>query len=60
MLRLIVRAYTVGQKLMKVENQFCDVFNGIGNLSTECKIRTMGLNCLVIIVPRNLPTVLRQ
>ena len=60
MLRLIMRAYTVGQKLMKVENQFCDVFNGIGKLSTECKIRTMELNCLVIIVPRNLPTVPRQ
>lgn len=54
-----MRAYAVGQKL-KVENQFCDVFNGIGKLSTKYKIRMMKLNGPVIIVPRNTPTVLRQ
>lgn len=60
MVRLIMRAYAVGQKLMKVENQFCDVFNGIGKLSTKSKIRMMKFNGPVIIVPRNTPTVLRQ
>lgn len=57
-LRLIMRTYAVGQKPMKVENQFYDVFNGIGKLSTEYKIRMMKLNCPVISVPRNVPAAL--
>jgi len=52
MLRLIRRAYAVGQKPLKVENQFYDVFNSIGKLSTEYKIRMTKLNCPVIGVPR--------
>lgn len=58
MFKLIMRAYAVGQKLMKVENQFYEVSNGIGKLSTEYDIRMTKLNCPVISVPRNVPAVL--
>lgn len=53
-----MRAYAVEQRLIKVENQFYDVSNGIGKLSTEYNIRRTKLNCPVISVPRNAPAVL--
>lgn len=42
---------------MKVENQFCDVFNSIGKLSTEYKDDES--HCPVITVPRNATAVLK-
>lgn len=55
-----MRAYAVGQKPMRVENQFYDVFNGIGKLSTEYKIRMTKFTCPGISVPRNVRAVLRH